>query len=111
MNREAALLQWHRNTLNGSLSEIDILVQKPAKYLDPDLSIEPSTGEYLYERVAKLREHLMVDFPSVSAHIPAMNYKLPDDPGGSLNRDDLRQLRADVLTVLQIVSNLTTITR
>ncbi len=81
------------------------------QYLDPDLSIEPSTGEYLYERVAKLREHLMVDFPSVSAHIPAMNYKLPYEPGGSLNRDDLRQLRVDVLTVLQIVSNLTTITR
>ena len=105
MNRDTALRQLSRETLNGFLKEIDVLVKKPVRYLDPALSIEPSTGKYLYERVAEPRKQLIMDFPAASAYIPAMDYKLPYGPGGSLSRDDLRRLRADVLAVLQIVSN------
>lgn len=104
MTHDDALIQWHQQTLNGFLKEIDHLMHHPAKYLDPDLSREPSTGKSLYERAEIERRQVVKDFPALgAADVPAMHYRFPTGLGESLDREELKRLRGDVQTLLHYV--------
>ena len=96
MTREEMLREWHQEALTGFLREVDALLHRPAKYIDPDFSREPTTGKPLYERVREHRQHLVTDCAGQAAHVPAMDYVFPEGIGDSLNRDELLQLRSEI---------------
>ena len=101
MTREEALREWHQKTLVGFLSEVNALVGRKEKYIDPDFSREPTSGKPLYERVRAHREYLVAGFPKQAAQLPPMKYVFPRGMGESLSRDELRRLRSEIETALR----------
>lgn len=97
MNREAVLLEFYRDRVRKLKAEVEQLVASPAKYLDVDRSIEPSSGIPLYDRLQRLRADFSKDFPSRSADLPEMKYHLAQ--GQTLERSDLVTLVRDLMTL------------
>ena len=98
MDRETVLLDSYRETASKFRAETEILFHSPARYLDPDRSIDPSTGVTLYDRVRKMRGSFVKDFPELADNVPSLSYKPRGDilPDGSLDREDLRALASDL---------------
>jgi hypothetical protein len=113
--RETVLLDYYRGRAARLQAETKKLIESPAKEpLDPDLSVEPSTGVRLYDRVRDMRASFAKNFPQLAAELPSMSYHPTGDclPDGSLDRNDLRALVADLDKFLRLlphrVSRLTT---
>lgn len=103
MRREDGLVHWHAETLKGLLNDIDHLMHHPAKYLDPDLSREPSKGKSLYERAEDEGRQILQDLPRLAASVPSMRYRFPTGLGESLDREDLSHLRQDIEVLIRYV--------
>ena len=104
--RETVLLDYYRETADRFRAEAEKLVQSPAKYLDPELSAEPSTGIRLYDRVQRMRAKFVTDFAQRAAPVPPMDYRPTGDslPDGSLDRNELRMLMTDLDTFVRLLS-------
>jgi hypothetical protein len=107
MNRETVLLDFYRETASKFRAETERVFESPAKYIDADRSIEPSTGVTLYDRVRKMRALFIADFPRYGAGLPSLSYQPtldPNDlPNRSLDRNDLRALMSGLDKFVQIL--------
>jgi hypothetical protein len=98
MDLKPLLLDSYRQTISKFRAQTETLFESPAKYLDPELSVEPSTGIRLYDRVRDVRASFVKDFPQLAATLPSMKYQPTGSclPDGSLDRTDLRALMSDL---------------
>jgi hypothetical protein len=94
MNRESALLDFYRQTVSKFRTETEKLIASPAKYIDTELSVEPSTGVRLYDRVREIRASFVKDFPQHADRVPLFSGL--SNPNGELDRNELRELLVEL---------------
>jgi hypothetical protein len=106
MDRDIMLLDSYRETASKFRAETERLSDSPAKYLDPDRSIEPSTGIRLYDRARDMRRSFVKDFPGLADKVPILSFEPQGDalPDGSLDRETLRALVSELDTFVQLLA-------
>jgi hypothetical protein len=103
IDRKMALKEWHREALARLLarSERLLAIPKTARYIDPRLGADPSSGKPLYDEYAEVCDHARSDFPELVDHIPSWEYELSLD--GSLRREDLASLHQAIKRLIGLV--------
>ena len=88
---------WYTDRFAEMRASIELLLDSPAKYLDSELTAEPTSGKTLYERYAEFRQAFRADFEVYSHRIPSADYST--DQIGGLRREDLIKLDQDIASL------------
>jgi hypothetical protein len=103
MDREAALLEFYRDSAVRLRAEAAKFLASPAENLDAELVVEPSPGlEGFSDRVRNLRASFLNHFPQHVYNVPSLEYR--PTRNNSLSREDLRALAADLDRFTEFVS-------
>lgn len=95
------LLEWYRDRFSDMRGTIKQLLNSPAKYLDSELTAEPSSGKTLYGRYRSFCDAFREDFPEDAHRMPTSVYE--QDTKGTLRRQDLMDLDQDIRVLQAII--------